>query len=107
MAILSMRLTPKDWSSSTCSGDEGSGPRNRKFGSIHDTVKLGKGSSVVGGWSRSGLAVAGDEIGPMGVVGEWGYDGGEARFGEREPLELLVLGGDKLDGLLLDCGKVR
>lgn len=96
-----MRFTPKDNSSSTCSGEEGSGPRYKKFGRMHDTVKVGRGSSVVGGWSISGRAVAGEDKGPTGVFGEWGNEEGEAGLGESEPLELLVLGGDRLACLLL------
>lgn len=92
--MLSIRLTPNARSSSTCSGAVSSGPRKRKFGKMVDTVKEGKGSSVVGGWSKSGRAVTGDGGNPTGVSGLRGL--GKAAWevdGERLSVEPLTARG--------------
>ena len=68
MARLRIRFTPSERSSSTCSSEVSSGPRKRKFGRMVDTVNIGNGSSVVGGWEVSGRAVDGER--EEGVVGE-------------------------------------
>lgn len=66
-----------------------SGPRNRKFGRIVDTVKMGKGSSVVGGSISSCLAVIGE--GGRGVVGVRGVPGREwVGVTDKKPFEGVV-----------------
>lgn len=73
--MFKIRLTPSACNSWTWSSVVSSGPRNKKFGRIVETVKTGNASSVVGGSISSGLAVIGE--GGRGVVGVRGVPGRE------------------------------
>lgn len=66
-----------------------SGPRNKKFGRIVETVKIGKASSVVGGSISSCLAVIGE--GGRGVVGVLGVAGREwVGVTDKRPFEGVI-----------------
>lgn len=87
--MFRIRFTPSANNSWTCSSAVSSGPRNKKFGRIVETVKTGKASSVLGGSISSCLAVIGE--GGRGVVGVLGVPGREwAGVTDKWPFEGVV-----------------
>lgn len=75
-------------------------------------MKEGKGSSVEGGWSKSGRAVAGDDEGPLLPKGVIGVGGGRSRWqalGDNASLGLLPPGGERLEEapFLLENDRLR
>ena len=87
--MFKIRLTPSANNSWTWSSEVNSGPRNKKFGRIVETVKMGKASSVVGGSISSCLAVIGE--GGSGVVGVLGVPGREwVGVTDKKPFEGVV-----------------